>query len=488
MTLVRLFARPMLSSMFIYGGINALKNAARHARPRTGHRQAASGDRQGHRAAAHRPGQQAARPDQRCGPGGRRSDARDRQVPAARRPSCWRRRSCRRRSPDTGSGRRRTRPSAPTSRSTSSRTSRCSAGCCSPRRHRGQAGRRLAREATPCGTAKREAKHLRREARRRPGWPPRASSCADRRRARLRSCDGDRCTTRPLARAARRRAGPRRRPVPGSKSITNRALVLAALADGPASSGRALRSRDTELMAARAARAGRRRRPDAATDWTVVTRRRCAGRRDDRLRPGRHGDALRAAGRRAGRRPGRLRRRPARADPPDGRGARARCARSASGSTTRTAARCRSPSTAPARVRGGAVTIDASASSQFVSALLLAGAAVRRGRRRAPRRQAGAVAAAHRDDRRACCARTASRSTTPTPNRWRVRPGADRAPSTSPSSPTCPTPRRSWPPRWSPAAGSRCRTGRARTTQAGDALREILGADGRHASSSPTTA
>ena len=38
--------------------------------------------------------------------------------------------------------------------------------------------------------------------------------------------------------------------LPGSKSLTNRELVLAALADGPSVIGRALRSRDTELMAA----------------------------------------------------------------------------------------------------------------------------------------------------------------------------------------------------------------------------------------------
>ena len=37
--------------------------------------------------------------------------------------------------------------------------------------------------------------------------------------------------------------------LPGSKSLTNRALVLAALADGPGVVRRALRSRDTELMA-----------------------------------------------------------------------------------------------------------------------------------------------------------------------------------------------------------------------------------------------
>ncbi|MFD7654392.1 3-phosphoshikimate 1-carboxyvinyltransferase [Actinosynnema sp. NPDC059797] len=39
-------------------------------------------------------------------------------------------------------------------------------------------------------------------------------------------------------------------PVPGSKSITNRALVLAALADRPSTVGAPLRSRDTLLMAA----------------------------------------------------------------------------------------------------------------------------------------------------------------------------------------------------------------------------------------------
>lgn len=38
--------------------------------------------------------------------------------------------------------------------------------------------------------------------------------------------------------------------VPGSKSLTNRALLLAALADGPSVVCNALRSRDTELMAA----------------------------------------------------------------------------------------------------------------------------------------------------------------------------------------------------------------------------------------------
>jgi 3-phosphoshikimate 1-carboxyvinyltransferase len=44
--------------------------------------------------------------------------------------------------------------------------------------------------------------------------------------------------------------------LPGSKSLTNRALVLAALSDGPSVVHRALRSRDTELMAAALGRLG----------------------------------------------------------------------------------------------------------------------------------------------------------------------------------------------------------------------------------------
>ena len=38
--------------------------------------------------------------------------------------------------------------------------------------------------------------------------------------------------------------------LPGSKSLTNRALVLAAISDGPSTVARALRSRDSLLMAA----------------------------------------------------------------------------------------------------------------------------------------------------------------------------------------------------------------------------------------------
>jgi 3-phosphoshikimate 1-carboxyvinyltransferase len=56
--------------------------------------------------------------------------------------------------------------------------------------------------------------------------------------------------------------------VPGSKSLTNRYLVLAALADGPGLVRGALASRDTLLMAEALTRLGARIRRDG-TDWTV---------------------------------------------------------------------------------------------------------------------------------------------------------------------------------------------------------------------------
>src|SRR4051812_38438163 len=58
-------------------------------------------------------------------------------------------------------------------------------------------------------------------------------------------------------------------PVPGSKSLTNRALVLAALADGPSTVRDPLRSRDTLLMAA-ALRALGTRIEARGQDWYVV--------------------------------------------------------------------------------------------------------------------------------------------------------------------------------------------------------------------------
>ncbi|WP_439029686.1 3-phosphoshikimate 1-carboxyvinyltransferase [Gordonia terrae] len=57
--------------------------------------------------------------------------------------------------------------------------------------------------------------------------------------------------------------------LPGSKSITNRALVLAALADGPSTVRGALRSRDTDLMLAALEALGVEVRVDPANDTTV---------------------------------------------------------------------------------------------------------------------------------------------------------------------------------------------------------------------------
>jgi len=57
--------------------------------------------------------------------------------------------------------------------------------------------------------------------------------------------------------------------LPGSKSLTNRALVLAALADGPSIVRRALRSRDTLLMA-RALTALGAEVDSSGEDWTVT--------------------------------------------------------------------------------------------------------------------------------------------------------------------------------------------------------------------------
>ena len=57
--------------------------------------------------------------------------------------------------------------------------------------------------------------------------------------------------------------------LPGSKSLTNRGLLLAALSDGPSVLRRALRSRDTELMAA-ALRALGTEVDTAGDDWWVT--------------------------------------------------------------------------------------------------------------------------------------------------------------------------------------------------------------------------
>ncbi|MFD1936220.1 3-phosphoshikimate 1-carboxyvinyltransferase [Nonomuraea mangrovi] len=63
-------------------------------------------------------------------------------------------------------------------------------------------------------------------------------------------------------------------PLPGSKSVTNRALLLAALADGPGTVRQALRSRDADLMAAAMRALGTGLTPSnestSGVDWQVT--------------------------------------------------------------------------------------------------------------------------------------------------------------------------------------------------------------------------
>lgn len=163
--------------------------------------------------------------------------------------------------------------------------------------------------------------------------------------------------------------------LPGSKSLTNRALVLAAIADGPSVVRRPLRSRDTLLMAAALTSLGTRiddTDGPGAGDWAVTPQ---VWDRDADVDCGLAGTVMRFVPPVAGLARGtvgfdgdpHMRLRPVgqmlsaltalgvHVDD-DGRGALPFAVR---GSGT---------------VAGGTVTIDASASSQFVSALLLAGA------------------------------------------------------------------------------------------------------------------
>lgn len=59
-------------------------------------------------------------------------------------------------------------------------------------------------------------------------------------------------------------------PLPGSKSLTNRALVLAALADGPSVVSAPLRARDTDLMAAAIRTLGSSLDETPAGDWRIA--------------------------------------------------------------------------------------------------------------------------------------------------------------------------------------------------------------------------
>jgi 3-phosphoshikimate 1-carboxyvinyltransferase len=157
--------------------------------------------------------------------------------------------------------------------------------------------------------------------------------------------------------------------LPGSKSLTNRALVLAALADGPSVVRRALASRDTLLMAA--ALSGLGAEVDTSgPHWAVEPG---AFDRDAFVDCGLAGTVMRFVPPIAGLSTGRvefdgdphMRNRPV---------GEVLSALRALGVTVSEGDRLPFTVTGTGSVRGGTVVIDASASSQFVSALLLAGA------------------------------------------------------------------------------------------------------------------
>ena len=163
--------------------------------------------------------------------------------------------------------------------------------------------------------------------------------------------------------------------LPGSKSLTNRALVLAAVADGPSVVRRALRSRDTELMA-RALTALGARVETSGDDWTVTPFPRTGEPVETSVDCGLAGTVMRFVPPVAALVRGTVvfdgdphaRTRPM---------AAVLEALRALGVDLDDEGRGTLPFTVrgTGSVRGGEVVVDASASSQFVSALLLAGAA-----------------------------------------------------------------------------------------------------------------
>ncbi|MCW2833917.1 MAG: 3-phosphoshikimate 1-carboxyvinyltransferase [Nocardioides sp.] len=164
--------------------------------------------------------------------------------------------------------------------------------------------------------------------------------------------------------------------LPGSKSLTNRALVLAALAEGPSVVRRPLRSRDTVLMAAGLAAMGVGVADDG-DDWKITP---AALIRDADVDCGLAGTVMRFVPPVAGLSTGtvafdgdpHMRRRPV---------GEVLGALASLGMSIDDGGRGALPFSVrgTGSVRGGTVVIDASASSQFISALLLAGARYDRG-------------------------------------------------------------------------------------------------------------
>jgi 3-phosphoshikimate 1-carboxyvinyltransferase len=159
--------------------------------------------------------------------------------------------------------------------------------------------------------------------------------------------------------------------LPGSKSLTNRALVLAAIADGPSVIHRALRSRDTSLMAAALTSLGSTV-DTSGEDWKVTPG---AFAVDAEVDCGLAGTVMRFLPPVAGLSRGavsfdgdpHMRSRPI---------GEVLGALRTLGVSVDDGGRGSLPFTVRGRgsVAGGTVVVDASASSQFISALLLAGA------------------------------------------------------------------------------------------------------------------
>jgi 3-phosphoshikimate 1-carboxyvinyltransferase len=159
--------------------------------------------------------------------------------------------------------------------------------------------------------------------------------------------------------------------LPGSKSLTNRALVLAAIADGPSVIHRALRSRDTTLMAAALTSLGSTV-DTSGEDWKVTPG---AFTGDAAVDCGLAGTVMRFVPPAAGLSRGavsfdgdpHMRSRPI---------GEVLGALRTLGVTIEDDGRGSLPFTVrgSGAVTGGTVVVDASASSQFISALLLAGA------------------------------------------------------------------------------------------------------------------
>jgi 3-phosphoshikimate 1-carboxyvinyltransferase len=162
--------------------------------------------------------------------------------------------------------------------------------------------------------------------------------------------------------------------LPGSKSLTNRALILAAIADGPSVVRRALRSRDTALMAAALTALGS---PidTAGDDWAVAPGKFS---QDAFVDCGLAGTVMRFVPPVAGLSTGRI-------DFDGDAHMRTRPIGEVLTALRGLGVDISDGDTLPfsvqgsGSVRGGTVVIDASASSQFVSALLLAGARYEQG-------------------------------------------------------------------------------------------------------------